>query len=59
VPDHLGLVEKLTMATVYSEMIRRRGSGGVSRRCSPVVVKTRAALWVGSPHFSAAPDRWS
>jgi hypothetical protein len=37
VPDHLGLVEKSTMATVYSEVVRRHGSGGVPRRCSPVV----------------------
>jgi hypothetical protein len=29
VPNHLGLVEKSTMATVYNEVIRRRGSGGV------------------------------
>jgi hypothetical protein len=28
VPNHLGLVEKSTMVTVYSEVIRRRGSGG-------------------------------
>jgi hypothetical protein len=59
VPNHLGLVEKSTMATVYSEVIRRRGGGGVSHRCSPVVVKTRAALCAGSPRFSASPDRWS
>jgi hypothetical protein len=37
VPDHLGLMEKSTMATVYNEVVRRHGSGGIPRRCSPVV----------------------
>jgi hypothetical protein len=37
VPDHLGLVEKSTMVTVYSEVVRRYGSGGVPHRCSPVM----------------------
>jgi hypothetical protein len=59
VSNHLDSVEKSTMATVYSEVIRRRGGGGISRRCSLVVVKTRAALCAGSPRFSASPDRWS